>query len=201
MKFLLVDDHCLFTTSLKIVLERFDEVEEVVVLNSINRLNYYLSSGDFSLLLLDIHIGDINGLEVGRNVKSRYPHIPLVFLTGFDLTEYKYQATQIGADGFFNKNIAPKDLFDALKQITCGTFDKKAHTPIAKTPLTKREKQILILTSQGHNHLDIAEKLTLSKRTVETQLHSIYRKLHVSTASAAVLEGVKLGIIPTLKGN
>ncbi|MBC3798217.1 hypothetical protein GH807_14370 [Acetobacterium tundrae] len=84
----------------------------------------------------------------------------------------------MGADGFFNKSILPKELFSKLKEIVDGSTLKSTTHAQIKTLLTEREKKVLIYVSQGFSHSDIAEKLELSKRTIETQLQSIYAKLY-----------------------
>lgn len=201
MKLLLVDDHDLFATSLKVVLERFEDIEEVAILKTPDSLWPFLATEVFSLVMLDIHLGSVNGLDIGRQVKERYPKIPIVFLTGFDLAEYQYQANEIGANGFFNKSIAPRELYAALKKIVnAEPLEQEKQIPARPKHgyLSPKEIQTLVFVSQGLNRSEISEKLSVSKRTIETLMQHIYKKLGVQNASSAVVEGIKLGIIQIL---
>ena len=69
------------------------------------------------IILLDINLKSENGLAIGETLKKRVPQIPLVFLTGFDLAEYRTQAKKLHAEGFLNKNIHPTKLLEKLKTI------------------------------------------------------------------------------------
>ena len=75
MKLLLVDDHDLFATSLKVVLERFEDIEEVAILKTPDSLWPFLATEVFSLVMLDIHLGSVNGLDIGRQVKIGRAHV------------------------------------------------------------------------------------------------------------------------------
>lgn len=192
MKLLLIDDHQLFSLSLKLVIEKFDVVEKVIPLDRPHLINDYLLKDMVDLILLDINLGKDNGLLIGKEIKKQFPNIPLVFLTGFDFEEYRFQAELLNASGFFSKNISPEELVNNLYQIV-----EKGVSFIEQEEsiLTKKEKEILNYLSQGRTQSTIAKELLISRRTVNTHVQSIHDKFNVSSTSEAIIKGVKLGII------
>lgn len=192
MKLLLIDDHQLFSSSLKLVMEKFDVVEKVITLDKPHLINDYLLKDMVDLILLDINLGKDNGLLIGKEIKKQFPNIPLVFLTGFDFEEYRFQAELLNASGFFSKNISPEELVNNLYQIV-----EKGVSFIEQEEsiLTKKEKEILNYLSEGRTQSTIAKELLISRRTVNTHVQSIHDKFNVSSTSEAIIKGVKLGII------
>ncbi|MBL1231058.1 response regulator transcription factor [Enterococcus sp. BWB1-3] len=192
MKLLLIDDHQLFSSSLKLVMEKFDVVENVITLDKPHLINDYLLKDMVDLILLDINLGKDNGLLIGKEIKKQFPTIPLVFLTGFDFEEYRFQAELLNASGFFSKNISPEELVSNLYQIV----EKGANfIEQEESILTKKEKKILNYLSEGRTQSTIAKELLISRRTVNTHVQSIHDKFNVSSTSEAIIKGVKLGII------
>ncbi|MDT1956949.1 response regulator transcription factor [Carnobacterium divergens] len=192
MRLLLIDDHQLFSSSLKLVMEKFDVVEKVITLDKPHLINDYLLKDMVDLILLDINLGKDNGLLIGKEIKKQFPNIPLVFLTGFDFEEYRFQAELLNASGFFSKNISPEELVNNLYQIV-----EKGVSFIEQEEsiLTKKEKEILNYLSEGRTQSTIAKELLISRRTVNTHVQSIHDKFNVSSTSEAIIKGVKLGII------
>jgi len=196
MKLLLIDDHQLFSSSFRLAIEKFEIVRKVVVLNNPQLISNYLLNNEIDVVLLDINLGNYNGLVVGETLLKRFPNIPLVFLTGFDFEEYQFQANLMGATGFFNKNISPVDLVSNLcKIVNEGTKFIEPEGSI----LTNKEKEVLNYLSEGKTHIQIAENLHISRRTVNNHVQSIHDKFNVASTSEAIIKGVRLGIISIIK--
>lgn len=195
MKILLIDDHQLFSSSLKLVMEKFDVVEEVIPLDNPLLINDYLLKDMANVVLLDINLGKDNGLLIGKDIKAQFPAIPIVFLTGFDLDEYRFQAELLNASGFFSKNISPEELVTNLYQIV---KEGVSFIEVEESILTKKEKEILNYLSEGRTQAAIAMELNISRRTVNTHVQSIHDKFKVSSTSEAIIKGVKLGVIPMI---
>lgn len=195
MNILLIDDHLLFTQSLKHVLEEMFVVNNVCILKNAKNIDEYIRINDISVILLDIHLGEENGFDVGRYLKKNYPQIPIVFLTGFDYMVYKTTAINIGVEGFFSKTIDPFELIKNLIEIV------KNPRPLRKTDfennliLTKREVQILNLLADGLKQKEIGDKLNISRRTVQSTIYHIYEKFGVNTPSSAIKKAYELGLI------
>lgn len=144
------------------------------------------------MILLDIQLEKVSGLKVGREIKSKYPTIPLVFLSGFDFEEYRYQAKKMNAQGFLLKGISYTELISVIRDVV---IKGSKYTIDGKRVLTDSEKNILQFVSRGFTQESIATELSISKRTVSTHLQSIYRKMSVNSSAEALFKGIKLGII------
>lgn len=195
MNILLIDDHSLFTLSLKKVLEESDSVNCVYIVKNTEDIDEFLIHNNISIILLDIHLGKENGFEVGRYLKKNYPKLPIAFLTGFDFMIYKSTAIEMGVEGFFNKTIDPLNLINNLSKIVKEPHPLKESDFHQQWVLTKREIQILNLLADGMKQSEIADNLKISKRTVQSIIYHIYEKLEVTTASAATIKGLELGLI------
>lgn len=195
MNILLIDDHSLFTLSLKKVLEESDSVNCVYILKNTKDIDEFIAHNNISIILLDIHLGKENGFEIGRYLKKSYPKLPVAFLTGFDFMIYKSTAIEIGVEGFFNKTIDPSNLINGLNKIIKEPHPLKESEFNRQWILTKREIQILNLLADGMKQTEIADYLNISRRTVQSIIYHIYEKLEVNTASAATIKGIELGLI------
>lgn len=194
MHIILVDDHKLFAKSLEISLK--DRVEQFQVLTSPEELPKLLAQKMPDVLMLDIHMGDHNGLAVAQKVLQQYPDLKIVFLSGYDLLEYHNRAIEIGAKGFINKNISIHDLIDQVERVVQGgmIFPRSA-SDSEVVPLTSREKEVLQLMAEGLRQQDVADRLFISRRTVNNHIQMINEKFQVNSTVSAIVKGIELGII------
>ncbi len=194
MHIILVDDHKLFAKSLEISLK--DRVEHFQVLTSPEELSKLLAQKMPDVLMLDIHMGDHNGLEVAQEMLRKYPDLKIVFLSGYDLLEYHNRAIEIGAKGFINKNISIHDLIDQVERVVRGgmIFPRSA-SDSEVVPLTSREKEVLQLMAEGLRQQDVADRLFISRRTVNNHIQMINEKFQVNSTVSAIVKGIELGII------
>lgn len=196
MKILLVDDHPLIGKSLELTLKGHPEVSEFLFLPEPERTLDVLNTYCPSIVLMDIHLGKFNGLDLGQKILEKFP-VKLVFLSGFNLIEYRNKAFEIGAHGFLDKHIAIEELMENLKFIE--STEKKVFSELnldnANPSLTKREKEILQLLSQGVKQTAVASMLDISERTVRNHVYSINEKLQTSTVVEAVIKAIELGIV------
>lgn len=195
MKLILVDDHELFSMSLKTVLEQYDNIEKVITLKDSSNLLGILACENITLVMLDIHLKDESGLEIGKDLKKKYPEMPLIFLTGFDLMDYKYQAYEIGAEAFIDKGIPPEELYQTINDVINNPSVMRDKIKPKKPPFTEREVELLKLLSKGKKHNEIADNLGISRRTVDALLQRIYIKMDVDNATGAVVQGINMGLI------
>ncbi len=154
------------------------------------------------IILMDIQMPEMDGIEATNKVKNKYPHIKVIMLTVFDDDENIFKAIQAGADGYLLKETGPDVLDQGIKEIMNGGAPM---TPIIanKTlsflrkppefsnvkednPLTKRETQVLEQLSKGLNYNEISENLIISPATVRKHIENIYTKLQVRNKMEAV---------------
>ncbi|QIK70775.1 response regulator transcription factor [Erysipelothrix sp. HDW6C] len=194
MKILLFDDHQLFAKSLELVLA--DKVESFKAYDNPDDILNIITQAQPDLVILDVHMGEHSGLEVGRKLRYHLPDLKIVFLSGYNLHEYNREARRMGACGFLEKNVSVDKLIDSLKRIHEGqTVFMGEETEDILEELTAREKEILQLASNGDTQQIIADTLEISRRTVNNHLVAINEKLMVSSTVAAVIKGIELGIV------
>lgn len=197
---LLVDDHALFSKSLEIALSDYPEIEALDSINDVSQLDNFIVSKEPDIILMDINLKNISsedGLELAKQILSRYPEQKIVILSGYDLPVYRSEARKIGAKGFVNKNIEPEKLVSILSKIMRGILYFDREIPFIER-LTDSEKQIIQLIAEGQKRKDIASTLYISERTLSNHLQHIFEKLDVASAVEAVTKAIQLGYIPPI---
>lgn len=155
------------------------------------------------VVLMDIDMPITNGLDGLKSIKSKYPEAVVVMLTVFDDNKYLFDALCAGASGYILKQISPEKLPEAILEAFRGgspmspTIARKvvsffaAQNPTKDYSLTPREKEILLLLTNGNSYKMIAADLEISIETVKTHMKKIYEKLHVNSQSEAVSKAIR----------
>ena len=153
------------------------------------------------VVLMDIFLPRMSGIECTARLKMKLPNIQIVMLTAMDNQELLFMALEAGADGYLLKRTKPSELRRALLDVLGGgvpmtsqiarrliaSFRKTAKTTDKSTRLSAREEQILQLVSIGHSNKLIADKLEMSYETVCTHLKRVFKKLHVNSRTEAAI--------------
>lgn len=153
-----------------------------------------------NVVLMDINLPGINGVECVRRLKQVAPEIQVIMLTVYEDTENIFNALAAGASGYLLKRTSMAELLAALREVQAGGSPMTTHiarkvvqsfqrTPAATQPadnLSQREQEVLDLLAQGLIYKEIAEKLGISYETVHTYIRRIYEKLQVRTRTEAV---------------
>ncbi|HGH7694235.1 TPA: response regulator [Streptococcus pyogenes] len=196
MKILLIDDHRLFAKSIQLLFQQYDEVDVIDTITShFNDVTIDLSKYD--IILLDINLTNIskeNGLEIAKELIQSTPHLKVVMLTGYVKSIYRERAKKVGAYGFVDKNIDPKQLISILKKVDSGKkYFEQIESQDYVESLTDREIAILNLSKEGFSIKEIEETLQISRRTVFNHLTHIYSKLLVNNKQEAIYKAEQLG--------
>ncbi len=152
------------------------------------------------VVLMDINLPGINGVECVRKLKQTAPAILVVMLTAYEDTENIFNALAAGASGYLLKRAPRAELLEAIHEVRRGgspmtthiarkvvqSFQKAGPSPQATENLSSREQEVLDCLSQGFLYKEIAEKLGISYETVHTYVRRIYEKLQVRTRTEAV---------------
>ena len=152
------------------------------------------------VVLMDINLPGMNGVECVRQLKKIAPEIQVMMLTVYEDTENIFDALAAGASGYMLKRSAGKELLEAIQEVHRGgspmtthiarkvvqSFQRSAASEAATESLSEREQQVLDLLSQGLMYKEIADKLSISYETVHTYIRRIYEKLQVRTRTEAV---------------
>ncbi|HHJ8416791.1 TPA: response regulator [Streptococcus pyogenes] len=196
MKILLIDDHRLFAKSIQLLFQQYDEVDVIDTITShFNDVTIGLSKYD--IILLDINLTNIskeNGLEIAKELIQSTPHLKVVMLTGYVKSIYRERAKKVGAYGFVDKNIDPKQLISILKKVYSGKkYFEQIESQDYVESLTDQEIAILNLSKKGFSIKEIEETLQISRRTVFNHLTHIYSKLLVNNKQEAIYKAEQLG--------
>ncbi|HEQ9438260.1 TPA: response regulator transcription factor [Streptococcus pyogenes] len=196
MKILLIDDHRLFAKSIQLLFQQYDEVDVIDTITShFNDVTIDLSKYD--IILLDINLTNIskeNGLEIAKELIQSTPHLKVVMLTGYVKSIYRERAKKVGAYGFLDKNIDPKQLISILKKVDSGKkYFEQIESQDYVESLTDQEIAILNLSKKGFSIKEIEETLQISRRTVFNHLTHIYSKLLVNNKQEAIYKAEQLG--------
>ncbi|HUZ06795.1 MAG TPA: response regulator transcription factor [Candidatus Paceibacterota bacterium] len=152
------------------------------------------------VVLMDINLPGMNGVECVRQLKKTAPEIQVMMLTVYEDTENIFDALAAGANGYMLKRTAGKELLEAIQEVHRGgspmtthiarkvvqSFQRSAAAEAQTESLSEREQQVLDLLSQGLMYKEIADKLSISYETVHTYIRRIYEKLQVRTRTEAV---------------
>ncbi|VVN95910.1 response regulator [Pseudomonas fluorescens] len=198
----LVDDHALVRDGIKALLAVMAPLE--VVGEAENGADAIEMVGRCrpDLLLVDISLKDMNGLELTRVLRSQYPALKVLMLSMYDNNEYVSESVRAGASGYVLKNSPSREIIAAIEAIASGgTFysaeiaQRLIADKSADNELTPRESQVLYKMVQGLNNKEMARELDISVRTVETHRLSIRRKLNIDKPAALVKYAIDHGII------
>jgi len=169
------------------------------------------------VVLMDINMPLLNGLEATRKIKKEAPHIRILVLSAHDNEEYIIQVIRSGANGYLLKNSSAEDLFTAIRSVYTGhaffspsvskvileSYLKASESPqepadaggVAESRLTSREREILQLVAEGQTHQQIGDLLHISVRTVDTHCNNIMKKLDIHDSAGLATYAIKNGIV------
>jgi len=193
IKIFLSDDHELVRQGIRVLIEREADISVVGEAGNGEDTLARLSTVKADLLLLDLMLPDISGLEVLERVKKAWPGLRVIILSMYDNKIHLLECLQRGADGYVIKGSSGADLLKAVRNVMAGrryvspplteylmeTISPKQSNSGANGPgkPTSREEQVLYYTAQGLSSSDIAEKLKISSRTVEAHRNNLMKKL------------------------
>lgn len=196
----IVEDQDQLRNTLARVLNRADGFECVSTYANAEAALEDLPQKKPNVVLMDINLAGMNGVECTRKLKEAVPGLQIVMLTVYEDTENIFNALAAGASGYLLKRTTTPELLDSLREVHRGGSPMTAHIarkvvqsfqrPTAATETTEdlspREKEVLDCLSQGFLYKEIAEKLGISYETVHTYIRRIYEKLQVRTRTEAV---------------
>ena len=209
IKVLIADDHSLVRQGLRRYLDMADDIEVVGEAANGEEAISLVEKAKPDIVLLDIRMPEMDGLEAARKIRERFPSVGAIMLTAYDDRQFVVEAVRAGARGYVLKARDAEHLIQTVRLVAGGNMvidpqlvvalaeelsqakerDRRAET------LTAREIEVLQLLAFGHTNRDIAEKLFISPDTVKTHLEHIFEKLGASDRTAAVAEALRRRLI------
>jgi DNA-binding NarL/FixJ family response regulator len=198
----LVDDHSLVRDGVRALLSTRPLFEVVGEAENAHEALTLCEEVKPDILLVDIGLQDMNGLELTQLIRQRCPAIKILILSMYDNQEYVATSIRAGASGYVLKNAPSREIVAAIEAIaTGGTFYSAEVTLklVSKKPeeneLTPREVQVLVGLAKGLDNKTIARDLAISVRTVETHRLSIRRKLNIDKPAGLVKYAMEHGLL------
>lgn len=213
----IVDDHQIFLDGISSLLE---EEEQIQILGTAHNGKVAIDkiaalSNEVNVVLMDINMPEMDGIEATKQLKSLYPNIKILMLTMHSEPRFIKECIEIGAKGYVLKNISKDDLLKAIDHVNDNKafldsaaqeqlinavtssdddFDSKAYDQLT-AQITTRELEILQHIALGLTSQDIANKLFISKNTVETHRKNMLSKLNVNNTAALLKIAYKKGLV------
>lgn len=197
---IIADDHELIQAGLSTIIDKVEGMQVNTMASSYAELLVFLKKGLYDLLIMDLNLGDKNGLETVESIIDMFPKIPILVLSMFPEEQYAVPALKVGASGYLNKNVFSLELIKAIEKINSGkkyisealsenltyglSLDKGSHNPTEV--LSKREFEVLSLIGSGKTYKEIAAELVLSPKTISTYRRRILEKLGLTRSAQLI---------------
>lgn len=199
MRILIVDDHALVRAGIVLLLSRLDAGCETVEVGSVEEALALGSAipPDFDLVLLDLNLDGMKGLDGLRAIRQTFPAAAVVILSGLESQEAMREARAKGARGYIVKSVSADSMLEALRQVLDGETCFPSIEPAGDTEarLTPRQREILRLLCEGRANKEIALQLGMSDNTVRSHLTFIFRELGAHTRTEVAFAARRLGLL------
>jgi DNA-binding NarL/FixJ family response regulator len=212
-KVLIVDDHEIFCESLALLLSMKQEVEVVGVANSGKEAIKKVDALKPSIVLMDIEMKDLDGIETMRRIREKYADINFIMLTMHSDEEYILEALEAGAKGYILKDFSSSQIFEAIKSVGHGKIyydpdssykvieslhnkcQRKRRLKEDEHILSQREIEVLKFIAEGCSNKEISSKLFVSPHTIRNHITNIFDKLNCHSRTKAVIEAQRKNLI------
>lgn len=201
----IVEDHAVVIEGLQVLLQNEKDITVIGTANTASDCLEYFKHHKADVILMDISLPDMNGVELCKIIKTAHKEIMVLALSTFNQGIYMNKIMEHGGSGYLLKNITRQELIDAIKTVNKGgvyfsfeagkiyktTLEKNSHLPV----LTKREKEIVKLISEGLTNVEISRQLFISIDTVDSHRKNLYTKLDVKNTASLIRYAVENGIV------
>jgi len=205
---LIADDHPLIREGLSKILSLDEDIKIIGEAKDGREAVKMTMKTHPDVVLMDINMPHMNGIEAARVIKSELPHVGIIALTIHDDQEYIDEMIESGVSGFLLKDVEPEILVKSVRDVSRGkslfkedfsgnkNSDRKVYLKKdGLENLTRRELDVLHLIAKGMCNKDIAETLFISEKTVKNHLTNIFKKISVDDRTQAALFAIKKGIV------
>jgi len=210
IKILLTEDHVVVRQGTRQLLEREPDFEIVGEASDGEEAVRLVSQLKPDVVVMDVAMPKLSGIEATKQIKAILPATIVLVLTGYDYDEYIFSMLEAGAAGYLLKSVSGDELIGAIRAVYGGEpmihpaalrrLMTRFKTPAAGpapfhpgSPLSEREMEVLKTATRGMSNKEIANELSISERTAQAHMRSIFNKLGVGSRSEAIIYGLKRG--------
>lgn len=205
IKVFIVDDHFMVIEGIKSLLLNNDEIEMVGYASNAISCQSFLRNNQPDVILMDISMPEISGIELCREVKQKYPLVQVLGLSTFDEKSFVMKMMENGASGYLLKNASKQELTKAIhlaynrKRYLCHSASDALKSALKEKDslpfITRREKEVLQLIAEGLTNVEIAERLYISSSTVDTHRKSLLFKYNMKNTASLIRFVTQNGLI------
>lgn len=199
---IIVDDHPLVLSGFEFILRHNDNIQLSGCFTSAKDALGFLTETSVDVVLMDINLPDINGIDATQTLKKKWPSTHVVAISNLNEASVAKRMLQSGASGYLLKNVSSNELIDAIIQVTEGKEVVSAemqHTLAEKKDdipfVTPREREVLALLAEGKTTPEIASLLFISKLTVETHRRNLLQKFKVANSASLIHRAAEMKFI------
>lgn len=206
---IIADDHTMFLEGLISLLRNVPDITVTAKASNGKELIDLLSNNKADVVLLDISMPEMDGVEVTKIIKKKYPELKIIILTTHSNSHIVAKLNRLGVNGYLLKNAEKDELLYAIRKVTTGEsylskevaaiqkeFDSNLKKNLSSTTeLSNREKEILVLIAKQLTAAEIAEKTFISLNTVNTHKRNLLSKLNVKNTAGLVKYAIELGLL------
>ena len=203
----IVDDHSLVREGLQSLLSQFPDIRVTGEAGTIAEAVEVIGDVEPDLVLLDLRLGEEEGVEVARQLRASGSDVTILMLSVHDTSRHLREALAAGADGYLLKSVAGADLAAGIRNAVAGETvigqefvpklpeDAQRGVPMGQPDVTKREQEVLELVAEGMANREIAEKLGISARTAQKHLENLFKKFSVHDRTELVAHAFRRGLL------
>lgn len=205
IRIMIVDDHEMMRLGLRTAFEPEPDLAVVGEASNGAEALAKMATLDPQLVLMDVRMEKMGGIEACREIKSRYPDVRILMLTSYTSEDAVISSIMAGASGYLLKHLSRPELLRSIRLVASGqtlidaNATKLALDRISQTPgweLTEREREVLTLIARGYTNKQIADALTVSEKTARNHVSHILEKLGLSRRSEAAVFAVENKLVP-----
>ncbi len=205
IKVFIVEDHNMVIEGIHVLLQNEKDITVIGTSNTASGCLDYFTHHKADVILMDIKLPDMNGVDLCKIIKTTYKEIMVLALSTINQGIYMNKMMENGASGYLLKNLTGKELIEAIKTVNKGgvyfsfeagriyktSLEKNSLLPV----LTKREKEIIKLVAEGLTNAQISQRLFISVDTVDSHRKNLYTKLNVKNTASLIRYAVENGIV------
>lgn len=210
IRVLLADDHKLVRAGIRSLLERMPGMEVVAEASDGKEALHLVEKQDPQIVLMDLAMPELNGLEATRHLTKIFPHVRVIILSIYSDEEHVYQSLRAGAAGYLLKGAATDELELAIRSVARGEtylsppvskpvimeYIRRTNVGVgSREGLSERQTQILKLIAEGETTKQVALHLAISVKTVETHRSALMKRIGVRDVAGLVRYAVKVGLV------